>query len=351
MIKSLTAVNVPTMICAIFRGEVMAREFYIFQNCRLSRKDNNILIENERQKRNIRSEVVENIYVFGEVDLNTKFLNFIGQKGISLHVFNYYGFYSGSYWPRKKTVSGDLLVKQVSHYMDQEERLYIAKELIYAASHNIQRNMRYYKNRGIDLEDEISTIEALIKRIEYMTSVEGLMGIEGNIRRNYYRSWNKIVRQNIDFKKRVRRPPDNMINSMISYLNSLFYTTVLSEIYKTQLNPTISYLHEPGVKRFSLALDLSEVFKPLVVDRLIFSLLNRKQIVEEDFEKESNYLYLKDKARKEIIVEYDKALGRTIKHKELGREVSYRYLIRLECYKLIKHLIGEKEYGSFKMWW
>lgn len=329
----------------------MSKEFYIFQSCRLSRKDNNILIENEKNKKNIKSEVVEDIYVFGEVDLNTKFLNFISQKGIKLHVYNYYGFYSGTFFPKKDAVSGDLLVKQVLYYVEEEKRMYIARELIYAASHNIYRNIRYYNSRGIHLNSEMKTIKSLINNIQYMDTVEALMGLEGNIRRNYYKVWNKIINQEIDFVKRVRRPPDNMVNSMISFINSLFYTTVLSEIYKTQLDPTISYLHEPGVKRFSLSLDISEVFKPIIVDRLIFSLLNRKQITENDFEKESNFLYLKDDARKEIIQEYNKVLERTIKHKELGRNVSYRYLIRLECYKLIKHLIGEKNYDSFKMWW
>ena len=54
------------------------------------------------------------------------------------------------------------------------------------------------------------------------------------------------------------------------------YTRVLSEIYKTQLNPTISYLHEPSERRFSLCLDIAEIFKPIIADRLIFSMLNKK---------------------------------------------------------------------------
>lgn len=146
-------------------------------------------------------------------------------------------------------------------------------------------------------------------------------------------------------------PPDNMINSLISYVNSLIYSKTLSEVYHTQLNPTISYLHEPGVRRYSLCLDISEVFKPLIGDRLIFSLLNRKQITEESFTQELNFLHLKKEASKLIVRELENSLKKTIKHKELGRQVSYQYLIRLELYKLIKHIIGEKEYEGFKIWW
>ena len=159
------------------------------------------------------------------------------------------------------------------------------------------------------------------------------------------------MNQEIKFEKRVMHPPDNMINSLISYVNSLIYSKTLSEVYHTQLNPTISYLHEPGVRRYSLCLDISEVFKPLIGDRLIFSLLNRKQITEESFTQELNFLHLKKEASKLIVRELENSLKKTIKHKELGRQVSYQYLIRLELYKLIKHIIGEKEYEGFKIWW
>ena len=146
-------------------------------------------------------------------------------------------------------------------------------------------------------------------------------------------------------------PPDNMINSLISFVNSLIYSKTLTEIYHTQLNPTISYLHEPGSRRYSLCLDLSEIFKPLIGDRLIFSLLNKNQITENSFTRELNFLHLKKEASQLIVNELEKKLQETIMHNDLHRNVSYQYLICFEAYKLIKHLIEEKEYEGFKMWW
>lgn len=177
------------------------------------------------------------------------------------------------------------------------------------------------------------------------------MGIEGNIRKKYYEAWSVIINQEIEFEKRVMHPPDNMINSLISFVNSLIYAKTLSEVYHTQLNPTISYLHQPGARRFSLCLDLSEIFKPLIADRLIFSLLNRRQITENSFTKEFNFLHLKKEASQLIVTELEARLKQAIMHRDLGRQVSYQYLIRLEAYKLIKHLIGEKEYEGFRIWW
>lgn len=330
----------------------MKGSVYIYQNGILSRNDNTLRFTNEEgDKRDIPIENVSEIYFFGEDTLNTKAINFLSTNQVVVHFFNYYGFYSASIVPRKRKYSGSLLVNQVNNYVSMEKRLNLAKKIVRGSAETIYRNLRYYNSRGRDLNEEMSIIKALINSISYVETIEELMGFEGNIHKIYYQTWNKIINQEIDFEKRVKRPPDNMINTMISYINSLVYTTVLAEIYKTQLDPTISYLHEPGTGRFSLSLDLAEIFKPLIADRLIFSLLNRNQIQEKHFNQDLNWIHLTEDGSKIILAEYDKFLKRTIKHKDLGREVSYRYLIRLECYKLIKHLIGEKDYEPFVIWW
>ena len=329
----------------------MKRNYYIFKNGQLKRKDNSLIIITDEESRYLPVEDVDSFFVFGEMTLNTKLINFISQKGIVIHFFNYYGFYSGSFYPREKLNSGMLFVNQVKHYLKKKNRVLIAKEILKAASFNIHRNLRYYNERGKDLKLEIEGVSELRNKLEQQNDINQIMGIEGNIREIYYRSFNKIVNQEINFVKRIKRPPDNLINTLISFINSLIYTTVLSEIYHTQLSPLVSYLHEPGNRRFSLSLDIAEIFKPLIGDRLIFSLLNKNQITEDNFEREIGYMHLKEKGKKVIIAEYDARLQKTIKHRNLDRNVSYRHLIRLELYKLIKHILGEKDYEGFKIWW
>lgn len=340
------------MIYAIFRGGIVKQSYYLYKSGRLQRKDNTLQIEyKDGNKKVIPVERVNDIYVMTEFDFNTNLLNFLSQYGISVHFFNYYGFYTGTYYPKEQLVSGKLLVKQVENYTNKSKRIKIAQKFIDAASYNILKNLKYYQNRGKDLEEYIKQIESLRKYINTSKDVKELMGIEGNIRKVYYDSWNTIINQDIEFEKRVKNPPDNAINSLISYVNTIVYTRVLAEIYKTQLNPTISYLHEPSERRFSLCLDIAEIFKPILADRLIFSMLNKKQITEKDFEEGLNFLYIKEKARKEITKEMDAKLQTVIKHKTLGKEVSYEYLIRLEIYKLIKYLLEDEEYEGFKIWW
>ncbi|WP_058486786.1 type I-B CRISPR-associated endonuclease Cas1b [Defluviitalea phaphyphila] len=330
----------------------MKRNYYIFKSGEIKRKDNSIeVILSNGDKKLIPVEDVDTLFIMGENVLNTKFINFASQKGIVMHFFNYYGFYTGSFYPKDQLNSGMVLVKQVEHYLNKRKRVILAREILKSGVYGIYRNLRYYNERGRDLSEEIKNINILREKLDNQNKISELMGIEGNIREIYYKAFNKIVNQEIDFVKRVKRPPDNMINSMISFVNSLVYTVVLSEIYHTQLSPLISYLHEPGSRRFSLSLDIAEIFKPLIGDRLIFSLLNKNQITEKDFEKNLNFLYLKERARRVILQEYDNKLKSTIRHKTLKKNVSYRYLIRLEMYKIVKHLLEEKQYKGFKIWW
>jgi len=329
----------------------MKQALYLFSNSNIKRKDNTLMFEIDGKKVFRPVESVSDIFLFSEHTLNTKLLNFLGREKIPLHVFNYYGFYSGSFFPREQYLSGHVTIRQAAHYLDGQKRRAIAFEILNAAASNILTNLTYYKNRGRDVEVKIAQIKELKASLKTADSVPYLMGIEGNIRDLYYSVFAEIVRNKVEFEKRVKRPPDNFINTLISFGNSLVYTSVLSEIYRTQLDPTISFLHEPGYRRYSLALDIAEIFKPIILDRMIFSMVNKNEITEKDAEKTLQHCYLKDQGRMKFLRKYDERLKKTVKHKKLNRHVSYKRLIRLECYKIVKHILGEEKYTGFKMWW
>lgn len=326
----------------------MGKDYYVFSNGRLKRKDNTVYFVDElNSTKYIPIEDIERLHLFGEIDLNTKFLNYISRYSILISIYNYYGFYSGTYYSRKRNVAGVLNIRQSALYLNYDARLDIAKKFIDSAFHHILRNLRRHNVTDVLLEK----IENERKLVNASRTIEELMGAEGRGRKIYYEAFNEFLKEEFAFNKREKRPPKDKINALISFGNSMMYTTTLGEIYKTQLDPTISYLHEPSKKRFSLSLDIAEIFKPLIVDSIIFSLINKNVLTSKDFNIENEICYLSDSGRKKFIAEYEKKLNTTIKHRSLKRKVSYRYLIRLECYKLIKLMIEGEEYKSLKAWW
>ncbi|BAL80400.1 type I-B CRISPR-associated endonuclease Cas1b [Caldisericum exile] len=326
----------------------MSRPYYIFSNGRLSRKENTLYVENaNEEKRAIPIEDVEVLHIFSEIDLNSKVLNFLAQHNIAVHFYNYYGFYSGSFMPKESNTSGHLTVKQVEHYLDFEKRRYIAISFVEGAIHHMRRNLREYK----ETEDFIDVMSMELANVYEAKLISELMGCEGRARDAYYKAFNTIFNGKIEIKKRQKHPPNNPVNALISFGNSIIYSVVLTQIYLTQLNPTISYLHEPGEKRYSLSLDIAEIFKPLIADPVIFKLVNNNMLTAGDFEQDLNFCYLTEQGKKKFLKELDQKLNTTIRHRKLRRNVSYKLLIRLECYKLIKHLIGDELYRPFKAWW
>ncbi len=331
----------------------MGKAVYIFNSGILKREDNTIYIETEKGKSALPINAISEIHIFGELDLNKRVLEFLTQNKIPIFFYNHYGYYIGSYYPREYLNSGIMVLNQAKFYLDKEKRIFLAKSFVYGAIVNMLKNMNYYKRYDDkkDIENLIKSIEALLMELDRQKEIQDIMAIEGNVRKMYYQAFNIIIKnEDFIFDERTKRPPSNPINALISFGNSLMYTTVLSQIYRTHLEPRIGYLHETNQRSFSLNLDLAEVFKPIIVDRVIFSLLNKSQIQIKHFEKDIDYAYLNEKGKQIFISEFENKLKTTIKYKNLG-EVSYRRLIRVECYKLYKHFLEEENYKPFTSEW
>lgn len=338
----------------------MKKTYYLFNPGQLERKDNTLkftpIVEDSNgeeaggQARYLPVEDINEFYVFGSLRANSSLFNFLGQKDIAVHFFDYYENYTGSFMPRDSLLSGRMLLAQTSTYQNKKKRLLIAQKFIEAAAYNMIKNLQYYNRRGKDMEDIIDIIKGYAPRLSNTTSVQELMGIEGMIRQTYYDAFNLIL-NDFEMGNRSKRPPQNEVNALISFGNMMCYTLCLRAIHQTQLNPTISFLHTPGERRYSLALDIAEVFKPVIIDRVIFKVLNKKELQEKHFDRKLNKCLLNQSGKKIFVKAIEDKLVETIKHRTLNRNVSYRHLIKLECYKLTKHLLEIEEYKPFKMYW
>lgn len=334
----------------------MKKTYYLFNPGRMSRKDNTLKFTPvndqgvEEPPKYIPVEAVSDLYCFGALDANSALYNFLGKEQIAVHFFDYYEHYTGSFMPKDYLLAGKMQIEQTRHYTTKNKRLIIAQKFVEAAAFNILKNLRYYQSRGKELTGIIELIENYSKSIHVITDIEMLMGIEGNIRQTYYHAFDVIL-NDFAMDGRSKQPPKNEVNALVSFGNMMCYTLCLGQIYHTQLNPTISFLHEPGYRRYSLALDLAEVFKPILVDRVIFKVLNKKEIQAKDFDLQANGVVLKEGAKKIFVRAFEERLNETIKHRSLKRNVSYKHLVKLECYKLTKHILNMEEYKPFKAWW
>ena len=320
---------------------------YITSMGELSRKDNSLCFRKDGKNIYLPIENISELYCMNEISINTKLLDFLSQNNVIVHFFNYYGGYSGTYYPKDHYLSGRLLVRQVEKQTNQRE--YIAKQIVSGIGDNIAEVLLHYYKHGKDVKVAMDWIKKESKeRLEAAEDIKQIMAVEGETWSRFYQAFPAFLPEDFVMNKRVKRPPDNPINALISFGNSLLYTKTISAIYQTHLDQRISFLHEPAERRFSLSLDLSEVFKPVIVYKTIFELVNKRRIqVEKHFDKKVNYCLLNEEGRKIFLEAFENRLETVFLHDRLKRKVTYRTAIKLDCYKLIKWILEDHEFVPF----
>jgi CRISPR-associated protein Cas1 len=167
------------------------------------------------------------------------------------------------------------------------------------------------------------------------------MGLEGNARAWYFEAW-PLIDPRLTLGLRVRRPPNNPINCLISWFNGLCYAAMRHAIAQTHLDGAVSFLHSPAAARHSLALDLAEPFKPVLADTLIFEIVLRDQMDASWFHQDDNVCRLTETGR-----------GRTLelwsaKVEAPGRHgISAKTAMRDEALGIERHVLGLSEYRAY----
>jgi CRISPR-associated protein Cas1 len=325
---------------------------HIFADGELSRNEGTLRIDTlDGDTEYLPVESVDSLYLHGQINFNTRALGLLNDHGVPLHVFGWKDYYRGSYLPKRDQVSGNTVVEQVRAYDDTKRRLGIAHTIIEASIHNMRGNLRYYDNRRGDLTEAVKKLAELKESVRSAETIEKLRAIEGNARKEYYRCFDSILRDPFSLSRRKYNPPSNEANAAVSFLNSMVYTTCVSAIRKTALDPTIGFVHEPGERRFTLSLDIADIFKPILADRLLFRLVNRQQLSIEDFENEFEGCLLNEAGRMTVLEEYERTLDETVEHPRLNRKVSFKTLVQTDVYSLKKHILTQEPYHATERWW
>ena len=329
--------------------EKINNEYHIVNEGILSQSDYTILFENKNKKVYIPIEATKILNIYSNIIINSNFFNLMNSKDIIVNLFDKHNRYIGKFIPNNTRKSCLLLLKQVEIYNDYNKRMNMAKDILSSEIYNLKSNLKYYNRRyNHDIKEKIKLIEKAEKEINLIKEHEKLLLCEARIKGIYYSCFNEIL-QNEKFKfiKRSKRPPQDPINALISFGNTLLYNYIAKEIYKTKLDIRIAYLHSSNNRYESLNLDLADIFKPIIVDKIIFKLINKKIINDRlHFENINGGVYLTGEGKNIVINEFYKKI------KDIttigNNKMSYEKIIRKEIYKLSNSIMNEEKYKAFK---
>lgn len=325
---------------------------HIFADGELSRSEDTLRIDTlDGETKYLPVGSVGTIYLHGQIDFNTRALGLLNEHGTAVHIFGWKDYYKGSYLPKRQHQSGNTVVEQVRAYDEDERRMRIARSMIEASIHNMRANLKYYHTRDHDFDQEIQTLNQQRKRVRTVSDVEELLGVEATARKAYYSCFDDILRDPFELMRREYNPPSNEANALVSFLNAMVYTTCVSAIRNTALDPTVGYVHQPGDRRFTLSLDIADIFKPILADRVMFRVINRQQLGIDDFERELEGCLLNEDGRLTVLEVYEEMLDQTVEHPRLKRKVSYKTLVQTDVYSLKKHILTGEPYRPTERWW
>lgn len=314
------------------------RPYYILSGGHLVKKDDSLALKRDGEPEEIPIENVDSLVIYGNTTISTPILTLLSKRGIPVFIYSYYGRYISSILPENYLQGGETTVLQAKSFLCHERRMEFARSFIIGAGNNFNKILIKFKAGRIRIP---------IESIEQAKDISELMGIEGNIAQRYFESIDTILPETFRIGKRIRKPPNNFGNSLISFLNSLVYSMISSEIFSTHLNPVISFLHDPGVRRSSLSLDVAEIFKPLLSHSVAISLIRTRQINSGSFIEEHGIL-LSEAAKRKVLEAFDRKLMDTYFVSALKRNVSIKHLIRLELYKIENSILSDLPYKPFK---
>ena len=291
--------------------------------------------------RKLPKETLEAVSIFGNVQITTQCIGELLRRGISVSLFSSKGQYFGRL-ESTQHVNAGVLRRQIHVSEDHEFKMGIAKKIIKAKSHNqLVVIKRYIKSDDDAIEKETITIQAIIDKMDEAVGIEQLMGLEGNVAKNYFDIVSRIINPDFAFKGRVKRPPKDPFNSMIS----LGYTLLMHEIHAALeskgLNPYIAFIHSDREAHPTLASDLLEEWRSVIVDSTVLSLIQGHEISLDNFhdDEETGGVFLDKEGMKIFLGKYEQKLRSESKYlKYTSAKVSFRKAIWLQTDEIFKSI-------------
>lgn len=321
------------------------------QGAYLSKEGETVLVSVEGQKRlQLPVHTLGGIVCFGRVMCSPFLMGFCAGNNIGMSFLTEHGRFMARV---QGPVSGNVLLRREQYRQADSPDFSVAMARFTLAGKIansrtvLQRAQRDHGDKidQPEVEQAVSVLGDALKRIETISNLDELRGVEGETARSYFSVFDHLItsqKSDFFFKGRNRRPPLDNVNCLLSFLYTLLLHDVRSALEGVGLDPGVGFLHRDRPGRPGLALDMMEEYRSFLADRLALSLINLGQVKDKGFKKsDTGAVLMSDDTRKEVIVTYQKRKQDEILHPFIGEKVAIGILFHVQALLLARYLRGD----------
>lgn len=285
---------------------------------------------------------VDQVIVFGNVNITPYTIALLLENGVEVCYLSNYGKYRGRLIPE---IHKNSLIRLKQYEMSKNymKCMYASRAFTTGKLSNMRSLLMRYNRRLHDDEitEAIKRIKKNIESIKNTQKIDSMRGFEGAGSAEYFSAFKKLLKQDLGFDGRTRRPPTDPINSLLSFGYTLLTNDIFSVVNLVGLDPYIGLLHTEKHGKPSLVLDLVEEFRQVIVDAIVLKLINNYSLTMDDFKKDLDTYYLSESGKKVFLKEYETRKNTEIKHPLFGYKTTYKHCFELQVRLFSKYLIGE----------
>ena len=327
----------------IIKKEVLMGVVYINENGAIIGVEcNRVIIKYENEMiKSIPIENIDSITVLGKAQMTTQCMERMLSMGIPVAFFSKGGRYFGRLESTGHIKAG--LQRKQGVLYETEFSLNFSKKIIDAKLKNqIVVLKRYAKSKNIDVSNHISTINNCIWNVSKAKSVNEINGYEGQGAKQYFSGLSQCIDDEFRFNGRNRRPPKDPFNSLLSLGYSILMNDLYSEIENKGLNPYFGFMHKDAEKHPTLASDMIEEWRAVIIDSVVMSLINGHEITKDCFYNEDDGCYIDKKGLNIFLNKLEKKMMTSVKYLyDVDYPVTFRRAISLQVESLVKAIISD----------
>ena len=321
------------------------------QGAYLSKDGTNVVVSIDREERlRLPIHTLDGIVCFGNVSASPFLMGMCGQENVTLSFCSENGRFLGRlHGPQ----SGNVLLRRAQHEasLDPDTTAAAARTFVQAKLANCRALLlRTLRDHGKSIaHDRINSAQhrlaGIINELARIQALDQIRGAEGEGARWYYGAFDDLIvsdKSAFPFSGRNRRPPTDPVNAMLSFVYTLLAHDAASACETVGLDPQMGFLHADRSGRASMGLDLMEEFRPMIADRLVLTLINRRQVSPSGFVvRENGAVEMDDKTRKTMLVAYQERKREEIRHQFLDDSVTIGALLHVQARLFARWLRGD----------